>query len=102
MQVILCDFDGTLVTNAYPATGEPVEKMVKVIRAHLAFGDTVRIFTNRADRESDCVPVREFCKAHFGQVLEVTNLKTRDVTVIYDDIAIQVIRDTGELVGIDR
>ncbi len=95
------DFDGTLVTNAYPATGAPVPAMVHFVKAALESIE-VRIFTNRADREGDCVPVREFCKEHFGKELPITATKDRDCVGIYDDIAYHVVRNVGAILADSR
>lgn len=84
------DFDGTLVENAYPGVGKPVASMVAMVRAFLEAGHEVRIFTNRADREDDSAPVREFCKTHFGRTLRITATKDRECARLYDDIAVQV------------
>ena len=89
------DFDGTLVTNAYPGVGQPVRPMVEFVRQMILSNVDVRIFTNRADREEDCVPVRDFCHHQFGKALPIAREKDRDCVGIYDDIAFHVERDQG-------
>jgi hypothetical protein len=88
------DFDGTLVEDG---TGRPIMKMVERVRQWLAEGKNVRIFTARvAFPQMDLSEVRQFCEYHFGQVLPITNQKDYDMIELWDDRAVQVIKNTGE------
>jgi len=116
------DFDGTLakcvawdsVNNTLPL-GEPIPAMVATIKAYLSAGIECRILTarvaacNRAN-STGAVDDMEFamdqvgkisawCAQHIGRVLEVTATKDMYMSLLYDDRAIQVERDTGRLIA---
>jgi len=110
---IAVDFDGTLATwgcpwnKDYSATGSPIPKMIGRVKKWLSEGKDVRIFTARADQyhpsgtlSSSAMrrPLEAWCLKHLGQILPITNRKDYWCRVIYDDRAIQVIKDTGELI----
>ena len=93
------DFDGTLATyDGYKGddhTGSPVEPMVRLVRKWLHEGKTVKLFTARKPHPA----LRKWMKEHLGQVLEITNVKTPGLIALYDDRAVNVKRNTGELSG---
>jgi len=60
-------------------------------------GIEVRIFTARASVESHIPPVEEWLKTHGLEGLKVTNVKDYRMLQLWDDRAIQVIPNTGEL-----
>lgn len=49
------------------------------------------------DSHNGVVAIRRFCKKHLGQVLTITNVKEPMMEVLYDDRAIRVRENTGEL-----
>jgi hypothetical protein len=88
--------------------GEPIQPMVSRVKGWLKEGRDVKIFTARmhghkmpiiGGGEVDALtPIQEWCKKHIGQVLPVTNVKDFGMITLYDDRAIQVRMNTGELV----
>lgn len=106
------DFDGTLATyekwKGPEILGEPIGPMVDRVNAWLDAGDEVIIFTARAYHDDDgkftkenadisVAAIGEWCKQHFGQELEVTCVKDPEIEEIWDDRAIHVEKNTGEV-----
>jgi len=108
------DFDGTLVLyvdGMYPEIGAPILIMVERVRAWLAAGVQVRIFTARCSwlpgatkamtrkRQDDAYAqketIREWTIAHLGQPLAVTCEKDYKCRMIWDDRAVQMVPNTG-------
>ena len=112
---IAVDLDGTLARYEGwngGSIGEPIMPMVNRVKGWLAAGHTVKIFTARMHGHGMTVdvdgrfvpqdvltPIQEWCAKHIGQVLEVTNKKDFGMIVLYDDRCVQVVANTGELVG---
>jgi len=97
------DLDGTLAKGTKDfdpdKVGEPVEAMVDRVKKWLDQGKTVKIFTARAGAEDfDPAPVKEWCKKHLGQELEITNEKDPGMEELWDDRVVQVVKNTGEVV----
>jgi hypothetical protein len=86
--------------------GRPIPAMVRCIQDHLAKGDHVTIFSSRIhDYEKMGVSAEQVTKAigdwtefNVGVRLPATNVKLHTFDRIYDDIAIQVIPNTGKRV----
>jgi hypothetical protein len=97
------DLDACLAEYTYwkgeDHIGKPVPNMVKIVKDLLAEGNEVKIFTARAfgNRPQAIKVVKEWCKKHIGQELEVTCVKDFGMRLLYDDRAVQVIENTGEL-----
>jgi len=93
------DFDGTLATyDGYKGdehTGEPVEPMVRMVRKLIYQGEDVRLFTARKPHPA----LRKWMAEHLGAILPITNVKDPGLIALYDDRAINVKRNTGELSG---
>lgn len=103
------DLDGTLAEyngwNGPESIGAPVPAMADRVRQWLADGRDVRIFTARVshdetgDRVVDALRARraisDWCAEHLGRVLTVTNVKDYDMTELWDDRAVQVVKNTG-------
>lgn len=110
------DFDGTLVTwgDGYNrdilTIGEPIMPMVNAVRYWLAQGKDVRIFTARVgpahDQESHGMGadgfiayqtklIQDFCVQQFGVALPVTATKDWHMHKLYDDNAVQMMKNTG-------
>lgn len=106
------DLDGTLAEYrggvGPEEIGKPVSAMVERIRRWINVDKIeVRIFTARVAGDREGLPVRttikliqdwleEECKL---PRLEVTNMKDFGMVELYDDRAVQVVFNTGELVG---
>jgi hypothetical protein len=107
MGYVAVDLDGTLARyhgwKGHTHIGSPIQPMVDFVRRQLSLGTEVRIFTARLDMpepdRSECIEaIDRWCLEHLGTVLKVTNVKTFDMIVLYDDRAIQVEPNTGKLV----
>jgi len=106
-----CDLDGTISEHYWPEkgdydhtrVGDPVPLMVERVKAHLARGEEVRIFTARVgpvadpsySQEDARRAIEAWCIEHLGQKLVVTATKDYSMIALYDDRAIQIIPDTG-------
>lgn len=75
--------------------GTPIAPMVSMIRAWLAKGVEVRIFTARASLPDQVMLIKKWCREHIGQELEVTNKKDFQMVELWDDRAVRVIPNTG-------
>ena len=85
--------------------GPPIQKMVDIVKVHLALGEQVRIFTARvstADEQEGFAiveAIENWCLEHIGQRLPVTCIKDFDMILLYDDRAISVEPNTGMLLS---
>jgi hypothetical protein len=100
--VIAVDFDGTLATHPkgkYKSTkvGDPVPKMVNRVRRWVGRGKKVKIFTARADDEIAVNRIKKWLKDNELPDLEITNVKSPDMIEFWDDRAVEVEKDTGEV-----
>lgn len=102
------DLDGTLAHydgwKGPQHIGEPVPKMVERVKAWLANGADVRIFTARvADIGPEGIAARgaikEWCAKHLGQVIPITNQKDIMMVELWDDRCVCVERNTGKILG---
>jgi hypothetical protein len=98
------DLDGTIAYydgwQGHAHIGAPIMPMVKRVREWLEHGREVRLFTARAGLpEQELKEFRiawaEFCDAHIGQTIAVTNVKDFRMEVLYDDRAVTVEFNTG-------
>lgn len=112
---IAVDLDGTLARydgwKGHREIGEPVPAMIARVKAWLAEGKEVRIFTARVCRglaleiDSDLAEQREYietmqaieswCQEHIGAVLPVTCVKDFGMVELWDDRAVQVVPNMG-------
>ena len=100
-----CDFDGThaVAPSPYDPTtvGAPIPKMVERVKAWLAEGKDVRIFTARVAYVSPEMLVKieaaiqKFCLDNLGKALPVTCIKDHEMLEFWDDRARQVELNTG-------
>jgi len=100
------DLDGTLAFHGEwkgPLhIGEPIPAMVEQVKALIANGETVKIFTARI---ASSVPgledlnvkkaIQDWCEKHVGQRLEVTATKDYNTIALFDDRAVQIERNAG-------
>jgi hypothetical protein len=109
------DLDGTLAKYGSwnnGQIGEPIPAMVERVKAWLAQGVEVRIFTARvgfgagysaesgrsddkAFADEQRVLIEAWCEEHIGQRLRVTAVKDFAMMELWDDRAVQVIANTG-------
>lgn len=115
------DFDGTLaIYNGWKGDnhlGEPIAAMVWRIKDWLSQNIKVKIFTARvgcsgydngeglddeafASKQRELI--KEWCRKHIGQELEVTATKDFHMIELWDDRAIHVISNTSDYLGKSR
>ena len=96
------DLDGTLARSdrnlSLARVGEPVPKMVDLVKSMVKNGVRVKIFTARAGDSEQVQLVKTWLVKNGLPNLEVTNVKDYDMIRFYDDRAVQVIANTGEIV----
>lgn len=101
---IAVDLDGTLAAyNGWKGVehiGEPIQPVLRRVKAALAAGYEVVVFTARGSGNKEEVQrAREYidawCKKHVGIVLEVTSIKSYDIHEFWDDRAVGVYKNTG-------
>ena len=101
------DFDGTLAHyesfKGPGHVGEPVPAMVDRVKAWLAVGWEVRVFTARVSHpqqaEEARAAIEAWCERHIGQRLAVTCTKDYAMVELWDDRCVQVVPNTGQPVG---
>ena len=104
------DLDGTLAEwHGWKVSGgkigAPIPAMVERVKRWLQDGMDIRIFTARAAAHgthgtaekvfAQCLEIQEWCITHVGQALAITNVKDPDMIELWDDRAVQVVRNTG-------
>lgn len=96
------DLDGTLAIyggwKGADHIGKPIPLMLDRVKAWLASGVTVKIFTARVAFDEDGSverSIRAWCQNHIGVELEVTCKKDYGMVELWDDRAVQVIPNTG-------
>lgn len=94
------DLDGTLALYPWKhltdEIGPPIPKMLDRVKAWLASGIEVRIFTARATSPELVPAIEAWCKTHVGEQLRVTNIKDFHMIELWDDRAVQIVANTGE------
>jgi hypothetical protein len=100
------DFDGTLAHytewKGIDHCGAPIALMVSRVKRWLLEGYEVRIFTARvseANHEEARRHIEEWCLAHLGAKLPVTNAKDLHMIELWDDRAVQVHLNKGTVAG---
>jgi len=106
MKWIGVDLDGTLAHyesgQGIETIGPPVPAMVARVRRWLESGQEVRIVTARASgpcKAWQVVLIRDWCEAHVGARLFVTDRKDHHMVALYDDRAVSVEKNTGVLLS---
>lgn len=100
------DLDGTIARydgwKGPEHIGDPIEPMLNRIKAWLAAGVDVRIFTARVsgvregmEASATLKCIEHWCEKHVGRVLPVTCTKDFGMIQLWDDRAIQVEPNTG-------
>ena len=98
------DLDGTLAHydewEGIEYIGEPIAPMVNRVKAWLADGIDVRIFTARVGGSADLAaaarrPIERWCLEHIGRILPITATKDFGLYQLWDDRAVQVECNTG-------
>jgi hypothetical protein len=93
------DLDGTLAEyskwKGLDHVGKPIPLMQKRVMQWLEAGHKVKILTARASVEEGIPPVEKWLAENGFPPLEVTNQKDFHMIELWDDRAIQVVRNTG-------
>ena len=94
------DLDGTLAFDyegefCPDKIGDPVPEMEQKVKEWISNNIRVIIFTARAHDPENIPPIKKWLKRNGFGDLKVTNVKTPDIKLIYDDKAYRVIKDTG-------
>lgn len=103
------DLDGTLAHYTHwegkNHIGEPIPKMVERVKEWLREGKKVRVFTARVSPSTLKVnndslasvkkPIEKWVLKHIGQKLPITYQKHYLTKQLWDDRAVQVVRNTG-------
>jgi len=100
------DLDGTLAEMDKDCSlehiGKPIPKMVKRVQDWVNNGYTVKIFTARASGDFGVYAikfVKKWCIEHVGYELEVVCAKDYAMIELWDDRAIGVGHNTGEIMS---
>jgi hypothetical protein len=103
------DLDGTLAVynrgDGVEGIGAPIEPIVRLAKGLIAEGKEVRIMTARVGghdankNEHQRQMIAAWTEEVLGKRLAVTNQKDPGMIVLYDDRAVQVIANTGEIVS---
>lgn len=105
------DLDGTLAEyhgwKGHEHIGRPIPAMAKRVVEWTRLGIDVKIFTARmcyhlipgpdGKVHDYALPIKKWCLEHLGAELEVTNVKTLGMIQLWDDRAVQVEVNTGEV-----
>ena len=101
------DLDGTLAEydgwKGADHIGPPIEKMLERVKAWLAEGRPVKIFTARVSPQAEIVgeadvsrrAIWAWCEEHLGVALPVTATKDFAMIQLWDDRCVQVNENTG-------
>jgi len=94
------DLDGTLAEYIGDMSyiGKPILPMLNRVKKWIANGREVRIFTARAGDEASCEQIRIWLRNVGLPELPITNKKDFSMVALWDDRAVQVICNTGEVV----
>lgn len=100
------DLDGTLAHyDGYKGPehiGKPVAAMTDRVKEWLKAGKDVRIFTARVANDPQGLALKaieDWSENNLGKKLPVTNVKDEKMEQLWDDRAVQVGRNTGEVIG---
>jgi hypothetical protein len=106
------DLDGTLARDDIPfvhyEVGPPVDPMLARVKAWCEAGYEVRILTARVSvpggltgkaastyRSKQRASIKLWLREHLGYELPITNIKDQEMLELWDDRAIQVVKNTG-------
>lgn len=84
--------------------GEPIPAMIEHVKATIASGRKVKIFTARVSYDDERLnqvirkTIEEWCLRHIGQIFEITNVKDLGMRNLYDDRAWHVVPNEGIVV----
>ena len=95
------DLDGTLAYydgwKGEEHIGEIIPEMKRRLLRYIDDGNTVKIFTARADSPKAVQAIKKWLKDNGIPDLEVTNVKDYGMKLLCDDQCIPVLKNTGEV-----
>lgn len=95
-KIIAVDLDGTLAkTTSDGSIGDPIKAMVDRIKDWHDAGREVVIFTARSETEHR--KIDRWLQQNGLPMLNVTNIKSPEFAEIWDNRAVRVEKDTGEI-----
>ncbi len=93
------DLDGTLAHyegwKGAEHIGEPVAPMLERVKAWIAQGVRVKIFTARCCAPEQVPPIEAWLEKHGIGGLEITNVKDYGMVELWDDRCVRVKANTG-------
>ncbi len=96
------DLDGTLAHydgwRGMEHIGEPIQPMLDRVKLWLSKDNQVKIFTARACFAESIPFIEDWCEKHIGKKLQVTNVKDLACIELWDDRAVSVKINTGEII----
>jgi hypothetical protein len=104
------DLDGTLAEyhgwKGHTHVGAPIKPMVERIKRWLVEGRVdIRIVTARVSSSDELenaetrLAIRTWCQIHIGRTFPIVCCKDFDMLELWDDRAVQVEANTGNLIG---
>lgn len=100
------DLDGTLAHydgwRGHAEIGDPIPEMVARVKAWIAEGKTVKVFTARVsttdaqEREEARLAIYQWTQLYIGEPLAVTCRKDFSMIELWDDRAVRVVTNTGK------
>jgi len=95
------DLDGTLAEydgwKGHDQIGDPIPRMLRRVRAWVLSGYNVRILTTRGRDYKHRKPVERWLARHGLRGLKVTTSKDHHMIALFDDRAVSVKPNTGEV-----
>jgi fructoselysine-6-P-deglycase FrlB-like protein len=93
------DLDGTLATyeDGQKEIGFPIIPMMTLVKEWVQDGKEVRIFTARAGDSAQIPKIQKWLDENGLGGLKITNVKDLAMVAHYDDKAVRVQRNTGNL-----
>jgi GH24 family phage-related lysozyme (muramidase) len=105
-ETIAVDLDATLAHYSHwkgpTKIGKPVPKMVERIHKWIKDGKKVIIFTARANDKRSIQAIKKWLKENNLPALKITNIKTPDITEIWDDRAVPIEKNTGMIKNVSE
>ena len=94
------DLNGTLAKYTHYRKGHigaPIPKMLARVKKWIQEGKKVKIFTARANQPEEVAAIKQWLKKVGLPDLEITNVKDHMMSEIWDDRAVRVQKNTGEI-----
>lgn len=97
------DLDGTLAHyekgGSMDSVGKPISEVVNILLIYHRAGFKCKIFTARAADKENIQIVKDWLVENNLPNLEITNIKDPGMQMLFDDRAVQVVRNKGKILG---